>query len=991
MQLTTQAFFNTVLPSKGIYAIAKRTVGNNYLEHRTYHDLNSLLSQVGNIGIELVDYWFALAGFSREREDVRYDDGRVVHRFSRSQDNSRYLRCLFLDIDVGVGKDYGSSQEALLALKQFCISLNLDVPTIVMSGSGGCHLYWAFNTDLDKVQWRKLAVALANACQQLGLRADPSRTKDSASILRVPSSHNWKTGLPNPVKLVHLAAQRPVSYYENILAPYMVAEKQYQDNDVNMDIVNAIKDIDFDALLGGKPLPQIPEIEFKDKRPAAEVVAQCAQLQQQNGASEPVWRGMLATLRHTDGGIEMAHKLSKQDPRYDAYDTDVKLQRLAEKNIAPYTCDTFAQHRPEICAICPHRGMIKSPISVPVSRINTVQVDGAGDVEVVPVEASATDNNPLTAEALGLKPASGIPNYETTDYRVNETGCYVRVEGKGGSEEWWSKFYPYPVYPIQKVMNRKIDGGFEISYVFRKHRRNGHDDFQIMGETLMGQGVNGFLGSVGFLLNAYERKHMVGFMIDLLKEVGSDIEETPVMDSLGWSKDMNTFLLGNKLYKTSGQVVEVSPKGNAATYSAHTKPLGTLQKWKEIANIYNRKGAEWGQTALASAFASPLMPIGSVEKAALLFLTGDKGVGKSTALQLAVSVFGDPTELMINKDDTPLARIAKLGMMSNISAGFDEMTDLSPQEASALAYQITQGRGKDRMGDQGKSLQTNRTYWSCLPIMTANDSIIEALSLHSQDATAQMSRVLEVKVTDLCHLYSEKEHDEARMLLRQLDRNFGTAGDVYMRWVTSNMDTVEKMIYETEKLFLKRTGLGNDFRFYTYMCVRMLVGIIIAKRLGLVDYDINGLYDYLVERVMLSKRRISTKVADTESLLGAYLNEHISERLVVVSDQRPENRPYNPEQGEPNDAGYVLQKVGNGRDLSLRVVRDSGLVYISRKSIKTWCTKNLVSEATFFEQLEKQAVVKSLNKRIDLGRLTQYAASSKVGCVVLEMDLLAVL
>ena len=980
MQLTIENFFKTILPSQGVYGIAYRDSGSEYVSHKPHYNIEHFLAHARNQDFTPTDYWFALAGYEQGYYHVTLSNGEQKRRF-RTQDNAKWLRCLWLDLDVGADKEYATTAEALQALRNFCIKADLNIPTIVYSGSGGLHVYWAFDRDIGKVEWRDLASRLHEATVQLGLPTDPMRTKDCASILRIPGTFNWKSAFPMPVQLQYLAPAQTVEYYAERLAkfePHTVSTSHHEAG-INADIMRAIGQIDFAAMLGGKEIeaPIIPQQTF-DTRKATDVVAQCPQLQQQENAPEPVWRGMLATLRHCEDGYEMSHKLSKQDNRYNESDTDSKIAQLEEKDIAPYTCDTFNRLRPEVCAKCLHKGIINSPISVPTSKITTVQIEDDGQVV----------KSDLTLADLGLAGVSQstLPVYETDGFRVNETGCFVHIKAKNTDKWWWHKFYDYPVYPIQRVRDRNLTGDVEISYVFRKHHRTGYDDFQVMGETLMGQGINGFLGSVGFLLNSEERKHMAGLMIDLLKEVGSELEETTVMDKLGWSKDMKTFLLGNKLYKTTGQVVEISPKGYAAAYSSKTVPQGSLEQWKKAADIYNRKGLEWGQMTVACAFASPLMPMGSLERAALMFLTGDKGVGKSTALHLYVSVFGDSTELMVNKDDTPLARIAKLGIMSNIAVGFDEMTDLSPQEASALAYQITQGRGKDRMADGGKGIQHNKTFWSCLPVMSANDSIINSLAQHSFDATAQMSRVLEVKATDINAVYSPTEFDQAQMLVRSLPQNYGLAGDVYMRWVTANMDTVNEMIYRTEKLVVERTGLNNNYRFYTYMCTRILVGAMIAKKLGLVSYDTEALFDYLVDVIHKNKKRISTQNTDVNTVLGSFLSEHIGNRIVVTSDVRSEDKPFEPEKGEGNDIGYVIQKPAQGRDLSVRVVRDANIVYISTKAIKDWCIKSGTPYDKFMTSASENAEILHAKKRDYLGKFTQWHDTGRLTCLVLRLN-----
>lgn len=972
MELSVVNFFKTVLPQSGAYyAVARRAVTDNYPRHAVCVDIEAMLSKLDLVTPQ--DYWFAPAKFTQGYHDVVGRDGNTRKQF-RTANNVAVLRSYWLDIDVGEDKPYQTTEQAMRALRQFMVDTGMPIPTIVFSGSGGMHLYWSADQDISKTHWLDMASRLKEMCERHNFHADPARTTDCASLLRFPNTFNQKGGTAKPVQLIHIADQYPLETLDSIMAKY---EPTVSHEVAEMKLLQDIASMDWSIYnIDTAPITevQVAEVEFP-KRPASEVVAQCKQIALQNGAIEPVWRGMLATLRHCEGGIEMAHTLSKQDPRYNAGDTNGKIIDLEVKQIPPYTCAKFQQLRPEVCLTCPHKGKINSPISVPTSEITVVEVDDeTGEVEK------------LLAVEVENSEELGVPDIHTGKYKVDETGCWVLLEDKRHDRSWWHCFYPYPVFPIQKLRDKSPTGDIEVSYIFRKFSKRGYDDFQLKGDTLMGQGITAFLGSVGFLLDQEERKHMAGFMIDLLKELDGEIEETSSLNRLGWDDDMKTFLLGNKLYKDDGVIVNVTPKGLANEYSNQTVPRGSLEQWKKIANVYNREGLEWGQVAVASAFASPLMPIGSLERAALLFLTGEKGAGKSTALSLAVSVFGNPTRMMVNKDDTFLARLAKLGIMSNISVGFDEMTDLSPKEASDLAYQITQGRGKDRMADGGKGIQHNTTYWSCLPVMSANDSIINALAQHSFDSTAQMSRVLEIEARDINTVYSKEEFQQCEMLVRSLPQNYGTAGDVYMRWVVTHQEQVKEMLYKTERMFIERTGLNNNFRFWTYMCTRMLVGTMIAKKLGLVDYDIENMLEYLCDVVLKAMAKITGLSVDIRGLLGNFLTEHIGNRIVVTSDKRPDDRPFRPQDGPLNDVGYVITPPATGRDLHIRIERDSNICYISIKAIKDWCKLNKIPYDTFMLGVAKSAKVISEKERMVIGRNTQFNDVGRVYCVMLELS-----
>lgn len=967
-------FFEQVLPTSGVYA----TIQQNKIDFKLRHRIFTSVRDLNEFCIPKLDaeenLFFALASFKEGWHSITNYKGEIKSAF-RTQENVQSVRSLWLDIDVGAGKSYPTQKAAVQALRDFLVATGMPCPWVIDSGSGGLHVYWPMVENVAPTEWNTLAEHLHAATLQVGLEADPSRTRDTASILRVPASNNCKLDYPRKVKLLLWGTAYPKSYYDQLLHKYEPVRDIFNQGAFQMPagMGNVLQGLA--TIMPGAAIPDdaLGSQEYT-QREARDVVAGCGQMQHQNDAPEPVWRGMLATMRHCIDGIAMGHALSKQDYRYNESVTDEKISLLAEKDIPPYTCATFEAHRPEICLACPQRGLVKSPISVKVSKITTVEISETGEVETIPTLDDITGTQ-------------DIPDLDTGLFRVNDSGCYALIESNSGGVQnsFWTRIYDYPVYPIQRIKDKSTTGEIAISYIFKRYHHRGYDEFQIGGDVLMGQGIIAFLGSVGFILSMGDRKHMAALLVDLLKHSHETLEETSVSNNLGWDADHKTFLLGNKLYRADGEVMEVSPKGIASQYSALTVPKGELTRWKDIANVYNRPGLEWGQVIVGAAFASPLMSMGALEKAALIFATGPKGAGKSTALQIATSVFGDPARLMINKDDTANARIAKLGILNSITASFDEMTDLSPREASELAYQITQGRGKDRLGDMGKSLQHNTAYWSCLPVMSANDSIISALAEHAFDATAQMSRVLEVEAVDINTVYKQEEFLNCQQLVRSVLTNYGTAGDVYMRYVIMNQDKIQKMILQVETLFIKETNLNSNFRFWTYMCTRIITGLSIAKKLGLVDYDIGKVFAYLKALVRSSLKKLDRYEWKPENLLSDFLNSHLGVRVDVMCAVRPSDITDLPETGEVNDKTYVKAAPAHGRDLEIRVELKERRGYISTRAIRKWCSEVNVPYDVFLKSLKDAHLLVKENTKVTLGKQTRFRDSGRTNCIEISM------
>jgi hypothetical protein len=111
-----------------------------------------------------------------------------------------------MDCDCGEekaagGKGYLTVDDALLALKQFCIDTGLPGPTHIVESGSGLHVYWVLGGQVKREIWQANAGKLKALTRACGLLADGSRTADIASLLRIPGTLNYKYDPPRPVSL----------------------------------------------------------------------------------------------------------------------------------------------------------------------------------------------------------------------------------------------------------------------------------------------------------------------------------------------------------------------------------------------------------------------------------------------------------------------------------------------------------------------------------------------------------------------------------------------------------------------------------------------------------------------------------------------------------------------------------------------------------------------------------------------------------------------
>lgn len=104
--------------------------------------------------------------------------------------------------------------------------------------------------------------------------------------------------------------------------------------------------------------------------------------------------------------------------------------------------------------------------------------------------------------------------------------------------------------------------------------------------------------------------------------------------------------------------------------------------------------------ALSAAFAGPCMDLVGAEGGGL-HLRGGSSVGKSTALRLAASVFGEPTRYARTWRQTDNALEGVGPLHSDLLLILDEIGQLDPKVAGQCAYLLANGQGKGRARRDG--------------------------------------------------------------------------------------------------------------------------------------------------------------------------------------------------------------------------------------------------------------------------------------------------
>jgi hypothetical protein len=352
----------------GVHFISSLKPTGGVMQHYPVSTLDDAITQAATISEAGLNAYFACAKF--------------LTPDNRKARNTTGAKVFWFDIDCGEdkaieGKGYATQNDGVQALGEFLKLLGLapDAPWTVDSGHG-IHAYLQLDVELGTEEWQLTAGKLKQLAANKKFLADPSRTADIASVLRVPGTFNYKNPAdPKVVVLKHAGYE--ICYTELKAA-------------LDRELESASQIVVPQQRTSTVPMlapPSYPESSFdliRQRCPTLNRLAEYAEAG--NQLSEPTWRNMLGLVKHTTEGEALGHELSRHDPRYDYTETQSKMDRWTA---GPTLCASFRTEPLHDCSGCTN--LCKSPISLghhQVISLNSAEplgdvisiVDSHGDV-----------------------------------------------------------------------------------------------------------------------------------------------------------------------------------------------------------------------------------------------------------------------------------------------------------------------------------------------------------------------------------------------------------------------------------------------------------------------------------------------------------------------------------------------------------------------------------------------------------------------------------
>lgn len=931
-------FIFKILPSTGVYCVATPS-DNGGFKHSFFDNLDLALARINSLDASGRTAYIAQATFDPKKiEEAKKHNNALPRTLTsaeykkqkkavRGQANTLFLKNFFLDIDCGEKWPLKNQKEAVRALNAFVTETKLPIPSVVNSGNG-LYAHWPLEDSITAHQWQVVAniLKMVVASYSPALGGDSSRTSDAASVLRVPGTTNRKSG----------KADRKVSVLRDVeFIPFMdfvrklsAAAKRRKIDITRVSKPKQSSDVNSEFFSG---------LDYKNIPNDAEKIAdKCAQLSLMRSTggdiSEPLWYACLGVIAHCENSDEVAHSWSKGHPNYDAAETDAKLNQWRAQDVGPTTCVNFGTTNSQGCIGCKHNGRIKSPIIL-----------GRPDPEKkeIPVEQCEPPDN----------------------FRRSKEGLFVKQEDR------WIKFYDQDLYIDMLAYDESLS--YETMTIVHHLPFEGQLRFTIRSslvndpKLLMNILSDNHVKVVGF----QEKKLMAAYLEGYAAKLQRNRRMSLLLCQMGWKKSRNDediFVLGKKIFHRDGHVEDASLAKNVPKSAAAYKASGDLSKWSQATKFLDKPGMEpFAFALLAGGFGAPLMKFTGFD-GAMVSLVGTTGAGKTLLLRWIQSVWGYHNDLMMLRDDTKNALVSRLGVYGNLPLTVDEVTNMNGMELSELAYRVTQGRDKARLTKDSQERKLMNT-WNTLAVTSSNASLVDKLAGAKHDAGAEINRIFEYHVLE----NPEFSGQNTTNIYWLLDENYGHAGEVYAKWLIQNLDEVKEGLCKIKTYIDREANMRGDERFWGAVLSVAIYGGLVAKKLGLIQFDVRRVLAWAITTVIGMRGNKKELTGDAVDILGQFIDDYAASRLLV--------------KGAGRGAGKCVIIEEPRGPLVMRYELDNARLFISRDRLKDWLGKRFGNFTQIKNELKELGVLVDPNRRKVLGGGTNYGGAQQA-CWEIDMS-----
>ena len=196
--------------------------------------------------------------------------------------------------------------------------------------------------------------------------------------------------------------------------------------------------------------------------------------------------------------------------------------------------------------------------------------------------------------------------------------------------------------------------------------------------------------------------------------------------------------------------------------------------------------------------------------------------------------------------------------------------------------------------------------------------------------------------------------------------NAGAAGDAMLRHVVTHQRQLADAVRDIMNALAEHIP-GTKYRFYRNHGACTLVIAKVAKELGIIDFDLDALFDFTVQLLKdLAETVSETNTVSTEDAFSRFMAS-IASRILVTQEFRNRQEKSGPETPRNRVTGEIAGRFVLGNS---QAKAHAGHIMINQKEARDWCMANRVDFNAMLDSLERAGALVKRHDKVTLTRGT---------------------
>lgn len=398
---------------------------------------------------------------------------------------------------------------------------------------------------------------------------------------------------------------------------------------------------------------------------------------------------------------------------------------------------------------------------------------------------------------------SPLENLKCGDWIADDTGVLKIIETNNFFNTK-AVACPHPILPVERIVN--VDTNIEkVKIAFYKDDK--WQNVIVEKNTIASKNKILQLANVGIEVNENNAKDLITYISDVINLNTQIIPLNKGVTHFGWVE--NEFVPYTSNYKYDGE-------DSFKNIYKNISEKGDYEKWKETVGEI-RKNSKTMHFIIASSFASPLIELLQINPF-IVHLWGKSSTGKTVALMVAMSVWGNPKvgQLVNNLNSTNVGFERLSAFLKNIPFAGDELQSVKNRftDFNELIYRLTQGEGKTRGTVNGGVEE--KLKWNCAFLTTGEEPITSDFSKEGVK-----NRVIEIEENN-------KIIEDGNRVVTIISENYGYAGKDFIQ----NLSSTEKLKQKYNEIYkqIKAEEITSEKQINTISTI-LLADEIISKKI----------------------------------------------------------------------------------------------------------------------------------------------------------------